>query len=64
MTSQTPTPRSFALALVFTGVAVAPTGSTAPLTTRNRALMGIAAAGFAMQFAGWALNGRWDGGAR
>ncbi|UQA93111.1 hypothetical protein [Streptomyces halobius] len=64
MTSQTPTPKGLALALVLTGVAVALAGSVAALATGNRALMGIASVGFAMQFAGWVLNGRRNGGAR
>jgi hypothetical protein len=64
MTSQTPTPQGFALFLVFTGVAIAVAGSVAALVTGNRPLMGIAAVGFALQFAGWVLNGRRNGGAR
>ncbi|MBA2950347.1 hypothetical protein [Streptomyces himalayensis] len=64
MTSHTPTPQGFALVLVLTGVAIALAGSIAALATANRPLMGIAAVGFAMQFAGWVLNGRRNGGAR
>ncbi|MET7736391.1 hypothetical protein ABZT02_34260 [Streptomyces sp. NPDC005402] len=62
MTSQTPTPKGFAL--VLAGVAIALTGSIAALVTGDRQLMGIAAVGFAMQFAGWVRNGRRNGGAR
>ncbi|MET9910369.1 hypothetical protein ABZZ74_26795 [Streptomyces sp. NPDC006476] len=63
MTSQTPTPKGFALVLVLTGVAIALIGSIAALVTGDRQLMGIAAVGFAMQFAGWVRNGRRNGSA-
>ncbi|MFJ3822902.1 hypothetical protein [Streptomyces nodosus] len=63
MSAQTPTPKGFALVLIFTGIVIALTGSTAALVTGNHSLMGIAAAGFAVQFAGWVVNGRRNGGA-
>ncbi|WP_327691016.1 hypothetical protein OG870_16325 [Streptomyces sp. NBC_00461] len=62
MTGRTPNPKGFALALVFTGIVIATTASLAALVTGNHRLMGIAAAGFALQLAGWTRNGRRNGG--
>jgi hypothetical protein len=52
------------LVLVMLGSVIAVTGSVSTLVTGNRHLMGIAAVGFAVQFAGWVLHGRRNGGAR
>jgi hypothetical protein len=60
----TSSPRGLALVLVMLGSVIAVTGSVSTLVTGDRHLMGIAAVGFAVQFAGWVLNGRRNGGAR
>ncbi|MDC0765678.1 hypothetical protein [Streptomyces sp. HD] len=60
----TPSPKGWALALVLVGVIIALTASTASLVSGDRSLMGIAATGFAVQFLGWVVNGRQNGGRR
>ena len=62
MSGRTSTPKGFALALIFTGIVIATTASLAALVSGNHRLMGIAAVGFALQFAGWTPNGRRNGG--
>ncbi|HET8762179.1 MAG TPA: hypothetical protein VFM12_02125 [Gemmatimonadales bacterium] len=63
MSGRTPTPQGFALVLIFTGIAIATAASLAALASGNHRLMGIAAVGFALQFVGWAANGRRNRGA-
>lgn len=64
MTSPTSTPKGRILALIYVGVLIATSASIAALVTGNHRLMGIAAVGFALQTAGWVVNGRRNGGAR
>ncbi|QCX79111.1 hypothetical protein C9F11_27545 [Streptomyces sp. YIM 121038] len=64
MSPQPSNPTGLPLVLVLTGMVIALTSSLAALVTGNRSLMGVAAVGFALQLAGWALSGRRNGGAR
>ena len=62
MKGRTPTPTGRALALISVGILIALTGSLCALATGNHRLMGIAAVGFALQFAGWKAHARRNGG--
>ncbi|MBC9726209.1 hypothetical protein [Streptomyces sp. TRM68367] len=64
MSAPTPTPQGRVLALISLGVLIGLAGSIAALVTGDHRLMGIAAVGFAVQFAGWVANGRRNGGRR
>uniref|UniRef100_A0AAU1HXL9 DUF2892 domain-containing protein n=1 Tax=Streptomyces sp. NBC_00180 TaxID=2903632 RepID=A0AAU1HXL9_9ACTN len=64
MSARTPAPSGCLLALIRTGGILALGGSIAALTTGRMSLMGIAAVGFVLQFAGWAAHGRRTGGRR
>jgi hypothetical protein len=61
VSGRTPAPQGRLLALIRTGGILALAGSIAALTTGRMALMGIAAVGFVIQFAGWAAHGRRTG---
>ncbi|WP_151481440.1 hypothetical protein [Streptomyces albicerus] len=61
MSAQSPT--GFALVLVLCGSLIATVGSVASLVAHDHRLMGIAAAGFAVQFLGWKRHARRNGGA-
>ncbi|WP_328871226.1 hypothetical protein OHT76_14480 [Streptomyces sp. NBC_00287] len=63
MSTQTPTPKGFALVLIVAGVVLAFTASLAALISGHRSLMAAAAVGFALQLAGWVAHGRRHGGA-
>ncbi|MFP3989350.1 hypothetical protein U9R90_17995 [Streptomyces sp. E11-3] len=56
-------PQGLALALVWVGIVLAVTATASSLITGESRLMGIAAVGFFVQFAGWVRHGRRTGGA-
>ncbi|MFF4756103.1 hypothetical protein [Streptomyces sp. NPDC001270] len=64
MSAPTPAPKGFAQVLITVGALIALTASLTALVSGHRSLMGVAAVGFALQLAGWVVNGRRNGGRR